>query len=113
VVTESVLDSVKILLGIDPLETGFDQELIMHINSVIVLLAQLGIGTADNFTISDNVAVWEDFVPAIELANVKSYMLLRLRLLFDPPQNSFLLTSIEKQAQEFEWRINAQVDPAS
>lgn len=109
---ENILDSIKKLLGIDEMDLNFDQELIMHINSVFMVLNQLGVGPVGGFKISSNEEVWTDFVGTrLDLESVKSYIYLKVRLLFDPPQNSFLVGSIEKQIEEQEWRLQVQVEP--
>ena len=109
---ENILDSIKKLLGIDEADLNFDQELIMHINSVFMVLNQLGVGPVGGFKISSNEEVWTDFVSTrLDLESVKSYIYLKVRLLFDPPQNSFLVGSIEKQIEEQEWRLQVQVEP--
>ena len=109
---ENILDSIKKLLGIDEADLNFDQELIMHINSVFMVLNQLGVGPVGGFKISSNEEVWTDFIGTrLDLESVKSYIYLKVRLLFDPPQNSFLVGSIEKQIEEFEWRLQVQVEP--
>lgn len=108
---ENILDSIKKLLGIDETDLNFDQELIMHINSVFMVLNQLGVGPVEGFKIS-NEEIWTDFVGTrLDLESVKSYIYLKVRLLFDPPQNSFLVGSIEKQIEEHEWRLQVQVEP--
>ena len=109
---ENILDSIKKLLGIDEADLNFDQELIMHITSVFMVLNQLGVGPVGGFKISSNEEVWTDFVGTrLDLESVKSYIYLKVRLLFDPPQNSFLVGSIEKQIEEQEWRLQVQVEP--
>ena len=109
---ENILDSIKKLIGIDETDLNFDQELIMHINSVFMVLNQLGVGPVGGFKISSNEETWTDFVGArLDLESVKSYIYLKVRLLFDPPQNSFLVGSIEKQIEEHEWRLQVQVEP--
>ena len=109
---ENILDSIKKLLGIDEMDLNFDQELIMHINSVFMVLNQLGVGPVGGFKISSNEEVWTDFVGTrLDIESVKSYIYLKVRLLFDPPQNSFLVGAIEKQIEENEWRLQVQVEP--
>ena len=109
---ENILDSIKKLLGIDEADLNFDQELIMHINSVFMILNQLGVCPVGGFKISSNEEVWTDFVGTrLDLESVKSYIYLKVRLLFDPPQNSFLVAAIEKQIEENEWRLQVQVEP--
>lgn len=109
---ENILDSIKILLGIQTTDFNFDQEIVMHINSVFMILHQLGVGPTTAFKITSNSEDWDDFLTtSVDLEAVKSYIFLKVRLLFDPPQNSFLVDSIEKQISEFEWRLQVQVEP--
>lgn len=104
---DSILDSVKQVLGLEPSYTAFDQDVIMHINSAFSTLEQLGIGPPGGFSIVDDTAVWEDFIGVDNRYNaVKSYVYLRVRLLFDPPSMSFVIAAMEKQIQELEWRLN-------
>lgn len=107
---ESILTSMKKMLG-PTIESYniFDADLIININSVFSTLFQLGVGPQDEpFTISDNSATWSDFIPDSAKMNsmVKSYMYLRLKLLFDPPSSGFVLDSYKAQIAEFEWRAN-------
>lgn len=111
VVDNTILSSVKEALGIPKSVEVFDGTLLMHINSVVFILRELGVGPNDTFNVSAETA-WTDYLedsPELEL--VKSDMYLRVRLLFDPPATSFVLDSIKKQIEEFEWRLNAFVDP--
>lgn len=108
---EIILASIKKLLGINEIDTNFDQEIIMHINSVLMVLNQLGVGPKVGFKIS-NSETWASFIgDRIDLEMVRSYVYLKVRLLFDPPQNSFLVEAINKQIEEFEWRLQLQVEP--
>lgn len=101
----SILDSIKQLIGIDVNDNNFDRELIVHINGTLMVLNQLGVGQS-GYYIKDKDDVWEEFLLGRnDLEMVKSVTYLRVRLLFDPPQNSFLVNSIEKQIQEYDWRI--------
>jgi hypothetical protein len=107
-VATSILDSVKKTLGIDAAYTAFDEDIVMHINSVFSTLTQLGIGPETGFDISDDTATWDAFVGTDKRLNsVKSYVYLRVRLLFDPPATSYLIESLNTQRQELEWRLNA------
>lgn len=104
---ESILTSIKKLLGIAEDYNQFDPDLIMHINSVFSILNQLGVGPSEGFSISDSYAVWDDFIPDNPKQNlVKSYIYLKVRLLFDPPLTSAVIESINKQINECEWRLN-------
>ena len=102
----SILDSIKQLLGIDVNDTSFDKELIIHINGALMILNQLGVGPEDGYSIVDKNNTWDEFIgDRTDLELIKTDIYLRVRLIFDPPQNSFLVTSIEKQIQEYDWRI--------
>lgn len=106
---ESILTSIKKLLGITEEYKHFDADIIMHINSVFMILMQLGIGPADGFSISDDSSVWSDFLSdATWLEGVKSYVYLKVSLLFDPPQSGTLIGSREKLIEEFEYRCRVE-----
>lgn len=106
-----ILADTKQLLGINPTDTSFDLELTMHTNSVITILTQLGVGPEEGFIITP-ATTWVEFIGARkDLEIIRSYIYLKVRLLFDPPQNSFLVTSIVDQCKEYEWRIEVQVPP--
>lgn len=109
---ESILISIKKLIGIEPDYMHFDTDLIIHINTVLSVLYQLGIGKKA-FSIADSTATWEDFLgDSIEnLNDVKTYVALRVRLMFDPPSNSSATESFKQIISELEWRINVTVDP--
>lgn len=106
---QSILTSTKKILGLAADYTAFDLDIITHINAVFSTLAQLGIGPAEGFMIEDAEAEWEDFIDdGSQLSSVKSYMFLKVRQLFDPPTTSYLITAVEKQIQEFEWRLSSR-----
>lgn len=109
---DSILTSIKKLLGIDMYDTCFDVDVMMHINSVLAILQQLGVGPRSGFSIMSDEETWSDFIePDDERLNyVKTYVYLRVRLLFDPPTNSFVTDAITKQYQELEWRITVACD---
>lgn len=110
---ESILTSVKKLCGIPEEYEVFDADIIMHINSVFMVLTQLGVGPTEGFFIEDDSATWEEFLEdPTKLQMVKSYMGLKVRLLFDPPSNSTHMNAIINSINEFEWRLNVAVDPA-
>lgn len=111
---DSILNSVKKMLGITEEYTQFDPDIIMHINSVLMILTQLGVGPSEGFSIKDKSSVWTDFVPENQtLESIKSYVYLKVRLIFDPPNSSIVEASIEKMISEFEWRILVAVEPPS
>lgn len=104
---DSILTSVKKLLGIVEEYKHFDTDIIMHINTVFSSLTQMGVGPSEGFSIVDEYATWDEFTSEnVSLASVKTYMALKVRLLFDPPQNSSVMSSMERQASELEWRLN-------
>ena len=104
---DSILDSTKKILGLDPEYDVFDVDIISHINSAFFTLNQLGVGPAEGFMITDNTTPWTWFSEGPSNLNaVKTYVYLRVRLLFDPPQTSFAISAMEKQIQELEWRLN-------
>lgn len=108
---ESILTSIKKLLGIEEEYTQFDNDIIMHINSVFLNLTQLGVGPAEGFLIEDDTATWEDFIgDRNQLQAVKSYMYLKVKLLFDPPLSSSVIESMNRMIAELEWRLNVAVD---
>lgn len=105
----SILTSIKKLLGITESCTDFDTDIIMHINTVLMTLNQLGIGT-EGFQIEDKNAVWSEFIESDKLAATKSYVYLRVKLLFDPPLNSAIIEAIKESIRELEWRLNIRVE---
>lgn len=105
----SILTSIKKLLGITESCTDFDTDIIMHINTVLMTLNQLGIGT-EGFQIEDKNAVWSEFIESDKLAATKSYVHLRVKLLFDPPLNSAIIEAIKESIRELEWRLNVRVE---
>lgn len=108
---DSILTSIKKLLGIAEEYEHFDSDLIMHINSVFMVLNQLGVGPAEGFSITDKTETWEDFTQNnLIIQSVKSYVYLKVRLLFDPPSSSAVMESINRQISELEWRLNLSVD---
>ena len=107
---ESILNSIKKLLGITTEYEHFDQDIIMHINSVFVILNQMGVGPDNVYYITDATQTWDQFIDEAKLNMVKSYMYLKVRLLFDPPTGS-VQDAIKNQIAELEWRLNVAVDP--
>lgn len=107
---QSILTSTKKILGIAEDYTVFDQDIITHINSAFSTLTQLGVGPATGFMINDADDIWSDFIDVeveFQYNSIKSYIFLRVRYLFDPPSTSYLITAVERQIQELEWRLNA------
>lgn len=107
---ESILESIRKLIGPSAQYTIFDNDLIMHINTVFFTLCQLGV-TEEPFVISGTDETWEDFHADTDLEAVKTYVYLKCRMYFDPPTNSALISAINEQIKELEVRLNYQVDP--
>ena len=107
---ESILTSIKKLLGSEEGYTQFDPDIIISINSAILNLNQLGIGQTNGFVVTTKDDKWSDLIgERKDLESVKLYIYLKTRLSFDPPSNSFLVESMNKQITELEWRLNIQV----
>lgn len=108
---DSILTSIKKMIGIEESYEHFDPDIIMHINSAFMILTQLGVGPAEGFFIEDETSVWSDFLPTTpKLESVKTYIHLRVRLLFDPPSSSALIESINRTISELEWRLNVAAE---
>lgn len=107
---ESILTSIKKMLGIGEEYAHFDADIIFHINSALMTLSQLGVGQED-FYITTDEQLWADYLgESKKLEAVKSYIYLRVKLLFDPPANSTLVEAMKQQIDEFEWRLNVQAE---
>lgn len=109
---ESILTSVKKMLGLSEDDGSFDMDIIMHINTVFTILTQLGVGPNEGFSISDASTTWDEYLPGdVRLNGVKSYMYAKVRMLFDPPQNGAVAEALNRNIAELEWRMNVVVDP--
>ena len=112
---DSILDSIKKILGLGSDYTAFDTDVIIHINTVFSTLSQLGIGPVEGFMIEDKSSTWDEFIvdEDMNLNAIKTYIYLRVRLLFDPPATSFAIAAMENQVRELEWRLNTYREGAS
>lgn len=106
----SILTSTKKILGLPAEYTAFDDDIIVHINSVFSTLTQLGVGPAEGFTIEDAEVEWDayatDDVPVNDLNSVRTYVFRKVQMFFDPPTTSFMIEAVERQIAELEWRLN-------
>ena len=108
---DSILTSIKKLLGITEDYDYFDQDIIMHINAAFMVLTQLGVGPSEGFLITDDTDTWSDFIDdSTNLGSIQSYVYMKVKLMFDPPQNSFTVDSMTKLVNELEWRLNIAAD---
>lgn len=107
----SILSDIKSLLGAGNID-GFDNDILMHINSVLLVLRQLGIGPSAGIII-DKDTTWSDLLEGRDemLQTVKSYLYLKVRLNFDPPTSGSVMQAMKELIAEYEWRMNVAVDP--
>lgn len=111
---DSILTSIKKLLGIAEDYAEFDTDIIIHINTAFSKLNQLGVGPEEGFSIKDKTSVWTEFLAdAKNLESVKTYVYLIVRLVFDPPQSSAVMTSMENTINQLEWRLNVAAEQTS
>lgn len=105
----SILLDIKKLLGLTSEYDVFDTDIIININSIFMVLNQLGVGPERPYMISGDSEQWSDFTDDISFVSaVKTYIYLRVKLIFDPPSSSFVIESINKQIAELEWRLKSQ-----
>lgn len=111
--TESILTSIKKLLGITEEDTSFDADLIIHINTFLTRLVQLGVGMP-GFTLVDAQQTWDDFITSdiTKWHQAKTYVYLRVRMIFDPPSNGTTAKAFEDNARELEWLLYVDSDNA-
>lgn len=108
---ESILTSIKKLLGITKEYTNFDLDIIMHINTVFMVLNQLGVGPSEGFRIEDSSTTWDEYIKEDDnLEAVKSYIHLKVKLLFDPPLSSATMEAMKQSINELEWRLNVEAE---
>ncbi len=108
---DSILDVTKRLCGIDdPEDTSYDLEIITHINTVFFVLRALGVGPANGFSITSNTATWTEFVGEEDIHAVRTYMGLKVRMLFDPPATGPATQAMERQAAHLEWLLNIDAE---
>lgn len=111
---ESILTSVKKMLGVTEEYEQFDADIIMHINSVLLNLTQIGVGPVEGFCIQDKTTNWSEFIgDNVQLQAVKSYMYLKVKLLFDPPLSSAVIESTNRMIAEYEWRLRLAAEEAA
>lgn len=109
--SDSILDSIKKELGILPNYTQFDPELVLHINTALAIVTQLGVGPSEGMFISDNTATWSDYMGDQPILNpVKSYVAKKVKQLWDPPTTGPTAEALERNLSELVWRINVAID---
>jgi len=108
--TDSILDVTKQLCGLDPLDTSYDSEIIVHINTIFFVLKKLGLGPEYGFMILNKDAKWSDFIGEANIHAVKTYMGLKVKMLFDPPATGPATQAMERQATHLEWLLNIDAE---
>lgn len=110
-ITDSIVLSIKKMLGLDENYTPFDTDVIIHINSAFMTLCQMGIGPKEGFEVTDSSQKWTDFLTnRVMLGGVKTWVYLQVKMLFDPPANSFVMDAYKTQAEQILWRLNVQAE---
>lgn len=103
--TESVLDTIKTMIGPSVLYDGFDTDLMVHINSTLMYLAQMGV-VPDGTKITSNSNTWHDIIgDETKLEGIKSYLYFKARIMFDPPASATILTAYQEEIKQLEWRM--------
>ena len=110
---ESILTSIKKMLGIAEDYEHFDLDIIIHINSALVTLTQIGVGPSEGFSIRDKSAIWKDFIENTKLEFIKTYVYLKVKSIFDPPPSAAAIESMKRTINELEWRISVEVNPGN
>lgn len=105
---DSILVSIKKLLGIDASYTAFDVDVIVHINTAFAILNQLGVGPADGFMIEGEEEIWDDYITDNNFSMVKTFVYLKVRLAFDPPTSTALIESMNNTLNELTWRLELE-----
>ena len=109
---ESIFESIKALLGPDSVYDVFDQDILIHINTTLSVLTQLGVGPAEGFMVTGPDETWGEFISNDKTLNmVKTYVYMKVKMAFDPPVNSSVLSAYQEACKEYEWRLNVAVDP--
>ena len=108
---ESILTSIKKLLNIGEDDEAFDMDIIMHINSALMVLTDIGLGPADGYAIVDDGNTWEEFLgEGVNYEAAKTYVYLKVKIIFDPPPSTAALEAMNNQAKEYEWRLNVRAE---
>ena len=105
---ESILESIKKLLGIPKDYTAFDIDVIMHINTAFAILNQLGLGPEGGYGIEGYDDVWDDYIVSYNMSMIKTFIYLKVRLAFDPPSSTALIESMQRTLDELTWRLELE-----
>ena len=107
-----ILQSIKKLLGLDENYDAFDDDVMMHINSVLMILTQLGVGPKNGFSITGEEETWGDYLgeDISKLSAVKTYVYLKVKTMFDPTSSSVVNEATKEMLKELEWRLNSEIE---
>lgn len=105
----AILDDIKKQIGVVPEYTAFDDQILMDINAAFATLHQLGVGPEEGFLVGSDTE-WDSYFSTKRLNFIKSYVSMKVRVMFDPPTSSFALDALNKQIAEYEWRITSEVE---
>lgn len=110
---ESILQTIRRMIGPSMLSNEFDTDLVVHINSALFDLCQLGVGPKGGFVVTGDTETWDDFIGAssVNLEAVKTFIYLKVKMIFDPPTVGGVIDAYQKMIKEYEWRLNVMVDP--
>lgn len=108
--TTSILNDIKHILGLLPEQNDFDGDLVLLINAQFSTLTQLGVGPVEGYQITGSQNTWDEFVSDPRLNSVKTYIFLKVKLVFDPPATGFMVSAVERQILELEYRMNVVAD---
>lgn len=109
---DSILQSIKKMLGLDENYDAFDDDVMMHINSVLMILTQLGVGPKNGFSITGEEETWENYLgeDISKLSAVKTYVYLKVKTMFDPTSSSVVNEATKEMLKELEWRLNSEIE---
>lgn len=113
---ESILTTIKKLLGITEEYTHFDEDILVHINTAFMSLAQIGVGDSNPFVIEDDMPSWNDFYTTLpeeyqsHFNSIKTYIYLKVKIIFDPPTGSIVMDAMNRTINELEWRLNHEAE---
>jgi hypothetical protein len=114
IMQDSILMTIRKLVCGDPYADHFDTDLLVHINACFSILNQLGVGPENGFVVTDETQSWSSYIADNHILNmVKTYITLKVRVIFDPPLTSSVLEAMNKEISQLEWRLNVAVDPAT
>lgn len=109
--SDSIVVTIKKMLGLEDAYTPFDTDIKVYINSAFMILTQMGVGPKEGFSVKDYNEKWSDFLTnEVRLESVKTFVYLKVKMMFDPPTNSFVMDAMNREADQLLWRLNVQAE---